>query len=92
MRDRQEHRARQKRVAHIFGPASVALVEPLIADHIGKFLHAMGDRVGQSLDVMLWFRMMALDITSECVSIRLTSALQYVVSGCARVLYRLSAV
>lgn len=64
MRIKEEHRERQKRIAHIFGPASVAQVEPIVSEHITKLMRALEMRQSEALDMMLWFRMLALDVTS----------------------------
>jgi cytochrome P450 len=61
---KEEHRERQKRIAHIFGPVSVAQIEPIISDHVAKLLHAIRKMASEPIDVMLWFRMLALDVTS----------------------------
>ena len=65
MRVKEEHRERQKRIAHIFGPASVAQVEPIITEQVTKFLKCVEGRLDQPMDMMLWFRMLALDVTSK---------------------------
>ncbi|KAH8799759.1 cytochrome P450 [Xylogone sp. PMI_703] len=65
MRVKEEHRARHKRIAHIFGPTSVAGVEPIIAEHTSKLLNVLNQKLGEPMDVLLWFRMLALDVTSD---------------------------
>jgi hypothetical protein len=66
MRIKEEHRERQKRIAHIFSPASAAQIEPIISEHVAKLLQAIGKFASEPMDVMLWFRMLALDVTSIC--------------------------
>lgn len=65
MRVKEEHRERQKRIAHIFGPASVAQIEPLITEQAAKLVRCVESRLDQPMDMMLWFRMLALDVTSK---------------------------
>jgi cytochrome P450 len=65
MRVKEEHRERQKRIAHVFGPASVAQIEPIVTEQVIKFLKCVESRLNQPMDMMLWFRMLALDVTSK---------------------------
>jgi cytochrome P450 len=65
MRVKEEHRERQKRIAHVFGPASVAQIEPIVTEQVTKFLKCVESRLDQPMDMMLWFWMLALDVTSK---------------------------
>ncbi|KAK0761707.1 hypothetical protein N5P37_005689 [Trichoderma harzianum] len=42
MKGPTEHRSRQKRIAHVFAPASIAAVEPLVKEQVQKLLHSFG--------------------------------------------------
>lgn len=60
--DKTEHRSRQKRIAHVFAPVSIVVVEPLVKEQVQKLLHVLSKRTNQPLDVMEWFRIFALDV------------------------------
>ena len=68
MRVKKEHRERQKRIAHVFGPGSVAQVEPIITEQVKMLLKRVEERLCQPMDMLLWFRMLALDVTSKLVT------------------------
>ncbi|OAP59665.1 hypothetical protein AYL99_06963 [Fonsecaea erecta] len=61
MLDKQEHRLRAKRISPVFGPSMLATVEGTVSAQIEKLVHILDNLTGQSVDVMLWFRMMTLD-------------------------------
>ncbi len=65
IRDKTAHRSRQKRVAHVFAPAAIAAVEPLVRDEVQKLLHVLSRRVGEPVDIMEWFRIFALDVVGR---------------------------
>lgn len=65
MQDPEQHRQRQKRVAHIFGPASLQQMEPLIQSVIDRVVSAIGKRVGNPVDALHWCRMTALDVSGK---------------------------
>lgn len=69
MRTKEEHRARARRIAHVFTPASVAQVEPIIHEQVVKMLQILEKRVGQPADMLHWFRMFALEVigTNNCI-------------------------
>ena len=71
MRKKEEHRARAKRIAHIFSPTSVAQVEPIVHVTIAKLLSSLEKRLSKPIDVIHWFRMFALDITGTDSSLRI---------------------
>lgn len=61
MQKKEEHRARAKRVGHVFAPASISQVEPIVSEQLQKLLQKLSARLDQPLDVLLWFRMTTLD-------------------------------
>lgn len=61
MRNKQEHRARAKRIAPVFGTATLVEVEGTVSRLIEKFVRILERREDQSLDVLLWFRILTLD-------------------------------
>lgn len=65
MRDKQEHRARAKRIAPVFGPSTLAEVEPTVSALIRKLVYILKKRVGEPVDAMLWFRILTLDTFGE---------------------------
>ncbi|KAK5989556.1 Cytochrome P450 monooxygenase nodW [Cladobotryum mycophilum] len=65
IRDKKAHRLRQKRIAHVFSPASISAVEPLIHEQVEKLLLVLNKRVGQTVDMMEWFRIFALDVVGS---------------------------
>ena len=65
MRDPDQHRRRQKRIAHVFAPNSLSVMEPLIHEQVRKLLAALDQRVGKPIDMLYWFRMLALDVVGE---------------------------
>jgi cytochrome P450 len=65
MRDKQEHRARAKRIAPVFGPSTLAEVEPTVSALIRKLVYILKTRVGEPVDAMLWFRILTLDTFGE---------------------------
>jgi cytochrome P450 len=65
MRNKEEHRARAKRIGHVFGPSSLTQLESVASEQIEKFLQCMNKRVGEPMDMLLWFRMLALDTFGE---------------------------
>ncbi|KAL6699311.1 cytochrome P450 [Trichoderma pleuroticola] len=65
MKGPTEHRSRQKRITHVFAPASIATVEPLVKEQIQKLLHVLSKRTNLPLDVMEWFRIFALDVVGS---------------------------
>jgi len=65
MQDPQEHRRRHKRVAHIFAPASLLSIEPLIQLVVTNMIDIVNLNIGKSMDMLHWCRMVALDISGE---------------------------
>jgi hypothetical protein len=62
MRDKEEHRQRQKRISHVFSQSVLLEMEPLMKEEVGNLLKAVETRIGKEFDMLFWFRMMALDI------------------------------
>jgi hypothetical protein len=65
MQDPEQHRQRQKRVAHIFAPSSLQQMEPLIQSVVGRVVSALEKRVGKTVDALHWCRMTALDVSGK---------------------------
>lgn len=65
IRNKEAHRWRQKRIAHVFAPAAIADVEPLVHEQVRSLLGALDKRVGQTIDLMEWFRILALDVVGS---------------------------
>ena len=65
MRNKQEHRARAKRIAPVFSPSTLAEVEGTVSRLIEKFVRILEQRVDRPLDVLLWFRILTLDTFGE---------------------------
>lgn len=63
--DREEHRQRLKRISHVFSTTAIAGVEPIVREQVEKLLAAWRSRTNRSIDVMLWFRMFALDVVGN---------------------------
>lgn len=69
MLNKEEHRGRAKRISHIFAPASVAQIEPIVQSQVADLLSSLEKRVGQPLDVIHWFRIVALNIIGKLPSL-----------------------
>lgn len=65
IRNKEAHRARQKRIAHVFSPAAISSVEPLVKEEVLKLLHLFENRLGQPIDIMEVFRIFALDVVGS---------------------------
>ncbi|OAL22960.1 hypothetical protein AYO22_06868 [Fonsecaea multimorphosa] len=61
MLDKQEHRLRAKRISPVFGPSMLGTVEGIVSAQIEKLVHILESHTDQSIDAMLWFRMLTLD-------------------------------
>ncbi len=66
MRDKQEHKARAKRIAPVFGPSALAQVEGIVSAQIKKLVHILEKRAHEPVDAMLWFRILTLDTFGQC--------------------------
>lgn len=65
MLSKEEHRNRAKRIGHVFAPVSVQRIEPLLPPLLMKLLFALEKRIGEPVDVIHWFRMLALDVIGK---------------------------
>ncbi len=63
LRDEAEHRASLKRIGHCFSPALMPSMEPVVRAETALLLHAMVQRRGGEIDMLHWFRSLALDVT-----------------------------
>jgi len=65
MQDPERHRQRQKRIAHIFAPAVLQQMEPLIQTCVTKLIAQLKKRAGNEVDALHWCRMTMLDVGGE---------------------------
>ena len=65
MRDREAHRRRRKLLAPAFAMSSLYEVEPLIMLHVRRLVDHLQRKTSGSVDALLAFRMLSLDVTSE---------------------------
>jgi cytochrome P450 len=65
MIDRDQHSQRRKLLSHAHAKSSVDEAEPLIAEQIAKFVEWMRKMEGTVVNVQVWYRMLALDITGS---------------------------
>ena len=60
-----EHRDKRKLLSNAFAKISILASEPLVASQISKFLGWVDTKGCSAMDVFMWFRLLALDITSS---------------------------
>ncbi|KAK3319398.1 cytochrome P450 [Apodospora peruviana] len=66
MADPEQHRLRQKRIAHIFAPAVLQQMEILIQNCVGRLVgQQLRKRSGTEVDMLHWARMTVLDVGGE---------------------------
>jgi hypothetical protein len=65
MQEPERHRRRQKRIAHIFAPAVLQQMEPLIQGCVAKLVAQLRKRTGKEVDALHWCRMTVLDVGGE---------------------------
>jgi len=65
MQEPERHRQRQKRIAHIFAPAVLQQMEPLIQTCVAKLVTQLKKRTGKEVDALHWCRMTVLDVGGE---------------------------
>jgi cytochrome P450 len=65
MQEPERHRRRQKRIAHIFAPAVLQQMEPLIQGCVAKLVAQLRKRAGKEVDALHWCRMTVLDVGGE---------------------------
>ena len=64
-RDQEQYRGMKKRIVSSFSPAAVAEIEPCIYRQVGHLIKCFDKRVDTALDVLPWFRMLALGVVGE---------------------------
>ncbi|TKA76250.1 hypothetical protein B0A49_03101 [Cryomyces minteri] len=65
MRKKEDHKQRRRLLSHVFAQSTLLEAEPLIAGVVKLLLGHVESNVGQSLDVLALFRMLALDVVGE---------------------------
>jgi hypothetical protein len=73
MQDPESHRQRQRRISHIFAPAVLNQMEPLIQACVAKLMAQLRKRTGAEVDALHWCRMTVLDVGGE-LAVRCASA------------------
>ncbi len=63
--DRHEYRVMKKRILPSFSPAFVASLEPIVHRQVANLIKCLDKRVGTPLDVLPWFRMLALSVVGK---------------------------
>ncbi|KAJ9606301.1 hypothetical protein H2200_009262 [Cladophialophora chaetospira] len=64
-RDRDEYRGMKKRIIPSFSPASIREMEPLVHRQLANLIKCFDKRVDAPLDILPWFRMLALGVVGE---------------------------
>ena len=64
-RNKDDYRVMKKRIVPSFSPAAVAELEPIVHRQISNLLKCFDKRVDTPLDVLPWFRMLALGVVGE---------------------------
>jgi hypothetical protein len=64
MRKKEDHRQRRRYLSHAFSLSHLVKVEPVIQDKVQTLKEIIDNSTGQSMNVLQWFRMLALDIIS----------------------------
>lgn len=64
-RDRDEYRLMKKRVVPSFSPAAVAELESTVHRQVANLVKCFDKRVDAPLDVLPWFRMLALGVVGK---------------------------
>ncbi|KAI1617383.1 cytochrome P450 [Exophiala viscosa] len=63
--DRHDYRLMKKRILPSFSPAFVAGLEPIVQRQGANLIKCFDKRIDQPLDVLPWFRMLALSVVGE---------------------------
>lgn len=63
--DRHDYRLMKKRILPSFSPAFVAGLEPIVQRQVANLIKCYDKRVDQPLDVLPWFRMLALGVVGK---------------------------
>lgn len=64
-REQSEYRVMKKRVVPSFNPASLNELEPIVHRQVGNLIKCFDKRVDMPLDVLPWFRMLALGVVGK---------------------------
>ncbi|KAK7214266.1 hypothetical protein V2G26_021444 [Clonostachys chloroleuca] len=64
-RNRDEYRGMKKRIVPSFSSTSISDIEPIVHRQLDLLVKSFDKRVGQPLNVLPWFRMLALGIVGE---------------------------
>lgn len=64
-REQSEYRAMKKRVVPSFNPASLNELEPIVHRQVANLIKCLDKRVDMPLDVLPWFRMLALGVVGK---------------------------
>ena len=64
-RNRDEYRVMKKRITPSFSPAAIAEMEPLVRQQVASLLKCFDKRLETPIDVLPWFRMMALGVIGK---------------------------
>lgn len=68
MRIKQDHRERRRLLSNPFSLSSLYSIEPLLHDRVEKLVARIEGEIGHAFDVMVGFRMFALDVIGMVVS------------------------
>ncbi|KAH8891580.1 cytochrome P450 [Thozetella sp. PMI_491] len=64
-RNRDDYRVMKKRILPSFSPAAVAEIEPFVHRQVENLIKCLDKRVDEPLDILPWFRMLALGVVGE---------------------------
>ncbi|KAL7893111.1 cytochrome P450 [Trichoderma sp. SZMC 28014] len=64
-RNRDEYRVMKKRIIPSFSPAAVAEIEATVHQQLGLLVKCFDTRLNETLDVLPWFRMLALGVVGQ---------------------------
>ncbi|KAK0755666.1 hypothetical protein N5P37_011778 [Trichoderma harzianum] len=64
-RNRDEYRVMKKRIIPSFSPAAVAEIEPTVHRQLALLIKCFDKRLNDPLDVLPWFRMLALGVVGQ---------------------------
>jgi benzoate 4-monooxygenase len=66
-RNRDEYRVMKKRIIPSFSPAAVAEIETTVHQQLGLLVKCFDKRLNETLDVLPWFRMLALGVVGRFI-------------------------
>ena len=69
--DREKHRERRRYLSHVFSMNHLQNVEPVIQENVMLLLEGIASKGENSVNVMEWFKMFALDVTGLQISVRM---------------------